>query len=184
MARTTSKTVARRKGVTVTARAGATGTRYTARYTLPCGIHAYIPAPADSWDEAFRIGCDLQDRVDRGGYRSATAHEMTFAELAHSHFLPRYDNSNVATMTRRNVRSHMGEGTGVATRSGAKNAREARFALLFRFGTHRLNEIGPSMISTWQDALPQERRGGRTRRCESASAYAPSATPRSPHAAA
>lgn len=131
MART-SKLVARRKGVTATARAGAKGTRYTARYTLSGGIREYIPTPVDSWDEAFRIACDLQDRVDRGGYRSAKAHGMTFAELAHGHFLPHYDSPNVATMTRRNVRSHMGDGTGVPTRKGAKNERGARCALLFR----------------------------------------------------
>lgn len=59
---------------------------------------------------------------------------MTFAELLHGHFLPRYDSPNVATMTRRNVRSHIGDGTGVATRRGAKNERGARFALLFRLG--------------------------------------------------
>jgi integrase len=155
MART-SKPATRRKGVTVSARAGAHGTRFTARYTLPGGTRAYIPAPVDSWDEAFRAACALQDKAERGGYRSVKAHEMTFAELAHSHFLPRYDGPNVATMTRRNVRSHMGDGTGRPARKGAKNERGARFALLFRFGTHRLNDIGPSMISSWQDAMVAE----------------------------
>lgn len=164
MART-SKLVARRKGVTVTARAGAKGTRYTARYTLPGGMREYIPTPVDSWDEACRIAGDLQDRVDRGGYRSAKTHGMTFADLVHGHFLPRYDTPNVATMTRRNVRSPMGDGTGVPTRKGAKNERVARFALRFRFGVHRLNEIGPSMISTCTGGCwPTSSRGRSPRR--------------------
>lgn len=84
------------------------------------------------------------------------AHETTFAELVHGHFLPRYDSPDVATMTRRNVRSHTGDGTRLPARKGAKNERGARFALLSWTGTHRLNEIGPSMISTCQDAMVTE----------------------------
>lgn len=74
------------------------GTRYTARHTLADGSRAYIPEPVDTWDQAFREACDLQDAVERGTYRSEKG--MTFAQLAHDHFLPRYSSgTNLATTT-------------------------------------------------------------------------------------
>lgn len=93
------------------------GTRYTARYTLADGTRVYIPEPADTWDQAFREACDRQDAVERGTYRSETA--MTFAQLAHDHFLPRYSSgTNLATTTYRTVDSHFGDGTGEPRRKG------------------------------------------------------------------
>lgn len=145
----------RRKGVTVTTLERVSGTRYTARFTLADGTRAYIPVPVDTWDRAFREACDLQDAVERGTYRSGKG--MTFAQLAHDHFLPRYSSgTNLATTTYRTVDSHFGDGTGKARRKGRKNELGARFALLYVFGRYGLDEISPAMISRWQDEMLAE----------------------------
>jgi hypothetical protein len=145
----------RRKGVTVTTLERVGGARYTARFTLADGTRAYIPEPVDTWDQAFREAGDLQDAVERGTYCSEKG--MTFAQLAHDHFLPRYSSgTNLATTTYRTVDSHFGDGTGKPRRKGRKNELGARFALLYVFGRYRLDEISPAMISRWQDEMLAE----------------------------
>lgn len=152
---TPKATRGRRKGVSVTTLERVNGARYTARYTLADGTRVYIPKPADTWDQAFREACDRQDAVERGTYRSENA--MTFAQLAHDHFLPRYSSgTNLATTTYRTVDSHFGDGTGQPRRKGRKNELGARFALLYVFGRYRLSEISPAMINRWQDEMLAE----------------------------
>jgi hypothetical protein len=72
------------------------------------------------------------DKMERARFRDPQAARMTFAELVRDHYLPTY--AHAARNTVKNLRSHLGDGTGEAKRSGAKNKRAARCQLLHVFG--------------------------------------------------
>ena len=147
--RTPKATGGRRKGVTVTTLGRVGGTRYT----LADGTRAYIPEPVGTRDQAFREACDLQDAVERGTYRSEKG--MTFAQLAHDHFLPRYSSgTNLATTTYRTVDSHFGDGTGEPGRKGRENELGAQFALQSTASRSRRSSVLRACSSAMRRSMP------------------------------
>ncbi len=56
-------------------------------------------------------------------------------------------------MTRKNVRSHLGDGTGQPRGRGGKAIRAARNQLLTIFGKLPIEQIGPQDVRAWQAAL-------------------------------
>jgi integrase len=141
------------RGVSVERRAGAHGDVFIARYTTPDGRRPSLPAEP-SWDAAFEAARIVQDKLTRARYRDPRAAEMSFTDLVTEHYLPTY--AHASPITRKNLASHLGNGTGQPARAGAKNARAARFALLFVFGATPIAAIGPQQIRVWQAGMVRE----------------------------
>jgi hypothetical protein len=141
-----TRAVPRRKGVTVEQR----NHGFVPRYTTPDGKRPSLPS-RPTWLEAYEAACAEMDRIERARFRDARASQMTFAELVHDHYLPTY--VHAAGNTRKNIDSHLGDGTGGAKRQGAKNQRAARFQIMHVFGPLWLREISPQDVRVWQAGL-------------------------------
>jgi integrase len=144
-----ARAVPRRRGVTVEQRDHG----FVPRYTTPDGKRPSLPS-RPTWLEAYEAACAEMDRIERARFRDPRATQMTFAELVRDHYLPTY--AHAAGNTRKNIDSHLGDGTDGARRKGAKNQRAARFQILHVFGALRLREIGPQDVRVWQAGLVRE----------------------------
>jgi integrase len=136
----------RRRGVTVEER----DYGFIARYTAPKGKRPSLPA-RPTWLEAFEAGCAEMDKIERARFRDPRGARMTFVQLVRDHYLPTY--AHAAGNTVKNIHSHLGDGSGEATRKGAKNKRAARFQLLHVFGDLEIRSIGPQDVRVWQADL-------------------------------
>ena len=142
-----------RAGVSVESRQVADGTeRFYARYTDPRGRrHVVKPPDGDStwpdWGEAFTAACTAQNEALRLTYRSRDGDRLLFRDLVRDHYLPSL--RDASPNTRKNTASHLGDGSGVPTRSGLYGERAARSQLLFAFGHLPIGGIGPSEVQQW-----------------------------------
>lgn len=109
----------------------ARGDVFIPRYTTAAGRRRSLPGRA-SWDAAFEAARAAQDTLRRARFRNLRAAEMSFADLVAEPYLPTY--AHAIPMTRKNLASHLGDGTGQPARAGANNARAAWFAVLHVFG--------------------------------------------------
>lgn len=123
-----------RVGVSVEPPRGADGPeRFHARYTDPRGQrHVVNPGEGAStwpdWGEAFTAACGAQTHAERLTYRSREGERLLFAGLIRDHYLPSLRDASPNTRT--TTASHLGDGRGQPTRSGAYAQRAARSPLL------------------------------------------------------
>ena len=147
------------RGVSVERRRGPRGDLYIGRYTLPTGQRPSLPS-RPSWQAAFDAARAQQDKVDRARYRDPGGARMTFTELVEEHYLPMQ--VDVSPVTRKNIRSHLGDGTGRPRAQGGKGARAARHQLLTVFGHLPIEQIGPQDVRGWQASMLREHYGRNT----------------------
>lgn len=138
------------RGVSVEKRSGPRGAVYVGRYPLPDGRRPSVPSER-SWAAAFEAARAEQDKLTRARFRDPRASHMTFTDLVADHFLPTY--AHTSPIIRKNIASHLGDGTGRPVRGGGKNARAARHALLFVFGGKPIATIGPQDVRAWQTSM-------------------------------
>ncbi len=143
----------RRAGVSIESRRTSEGGQsFYARYTDPRGKrHAVKPPGGGSswsdWGEAFTAACTAQTEAARLSYRSRDGERLLFGDLVRDHYLPSL--RDASPNTRKNTASHLGDGSGAATRNSRYAQRAARSQLLYAFGHLPIGSIGPSEIQQW-----------------------------------
>lgn len=97
--------------------------------------------------EAFTAACGAQTEAQRLTYRNRNGERLLFRDLVRDHYLPSL--RDASPNTRKNTASHLGDGSGVATRLGRYGERAARSQLLFAFGHLPIGGIGPNEVQHW-----------------------------------